>query len=173
MVSAAGHARRAWPAGFDRSSGSIPPELWDLSLGPPPPHGPGGRPDPRADLRRCRRSLDRPLLARPDRDRARDGDRHRARRPPSPPGHGLLARYPQLPFRGYAIDFAFPECKLAVEINGWAYHRSQKRWMTDQNKSNALTGAGWSVLNYTWHHLTEEPEVVITAVAEMIGGLAA
>ncbi|GAA1071597.1 hypothetical protein GCM10009648_02610 [Tsukamurella spumae] len=45
--------------------------------------------------------------------------------------------------------------------------------MTDQNKSNALTGAGWSVLNYTWHHLTEEPEVVITAVAEMIGGLAA
>lgn len=87
--------------------------------------------------------------------------------------HGITGWYPQLAFRGYAIDFAFPEFKLAVEINGWAFHRSQKRWMSDQNKSNALTASGWSVLNYSWHHLTEDPEALITAVAELIGQLAA
>ncbi|TWS26552.1 DUF559 domain-containing protein [Tsukamurella sputi] len=87
--------------------------------------------------------------------------------------HGITGWHPQMPFHGYAIDFAFPQCRLAVEINGWAFHRSRKRWMSDQNKSNALTSAGWSVLNYSWHHLTEDPEAVITAVAEMIGDLAA
>lgn len=87
--------------------------------------------------------------------------------------HEITGWCSQLPFRGYAIDFAFPEHKLAVEINGWAFHRSHKRWMSDQNKSNALTAAGWSVLNFTWHHLTEDPEAVITAVAELVGGLAA
>ncbi len=87
--------------------------------------------------------------------------------------HGITGWVPQLPFRGYAVDFAFPESRLAVEINGWAFHRTQKRWMSDQNKSNALTAAGWSVLNYTWHHLTEDPEAVITEIAEVIGGLAA
>lgn len=86
--------------------------------------------------------------------------------------HEITGWRSQLPFRGYTIDFAFPEHKLAVEINGWAFHRSHKRWMSDQNKSNALTAAGWSVLNFSWHHLVEDPEAVITTVAEMIGHLA-
>lgn len=87
--------------------------------------------------------------------------------------HGIIGWHAQLPFRGWAIDFAFPEAKLAVEINGWAFHRSQSRWMRDQNKSNALTSAGWSVLNFSWHHLTDAPEDVITTVAETLGTCAA
>ncbi len=83
--------------------------------------------------------------------------------------HGITGWYAQLPFRGWAVDFAFPESKLAVEINGWAFHRSRARWVRDQDKSNALTSAGWSVLNFSWHHLTEDPEGVITTVAETLG----
>ncbi|GAB3132429.1 hypothetical protein GCM10027289_20470 [Tsukamurella serpentis] len=71
-------------------------------------------------------------------------------------------------FRGYLIDFAFPEARLAVEINGWAYHRSRARWMNDQNKQNALTSAGWSVLNFSWHHLTADPEGVIGEVVHIL-----
>lgn len=87
--------------------------------------------------------------------------------------HGITGWYAQLPFRGWAVDFAFPESKLAVEINGWAFHRSRARWMRDQDKSNALTSAGWSVLNFSWHHLNEDPEGVITTVAETLGSRAA
>lgn len=87
--------------------------------------------------------------------------------------HGIPGWHPQLGFRGWAIDFAFPEFKLAVEINGWAFHRSRARWQSDQNKANALTVAGWSVLNFSWHHLTDDPEGVITTLAEAIGARAA
>lgn len=87
--------------------------------------------------------------------------------------HGITGWHAQLGFRGWAIDFAFPEFKLAVEINGWAYHRSRARWQSDQDKANALTIAGWSVLNFSWHHLTDDPEGVIALIAEAIGARAA
>ncbi|GAA1074886.1 type IV toxin-antitoxin system AbiEi family antitoxin domain-containing protein [Tsukamurella spumae] len=87
--------------------------------------------------------------------------------------HGMTGWHTQLGFRGWAIDFAFPEFKVAVEINGWAFHRSRARWQSDQDKANALTIAGWSVLNFSWHHLTDDPEGVITTLAEAIGARAA
>ncbi|WP_158635058.1 type IV toxin-antitoxin system AbiEi family antitoxin domain-containing protein [Tsukamurella asaccharolytica] len=87
--------------------------------------------------------------------------------------HGITGWHAQLGFRGWAIDFAFPELKLAIEINGWAFHRSRARWHSDQNKANALTVAGWSVLNFSWHHLTDDPEGVITTLADAIGARAA
>ncbi|WP_159103230.1 type IV toxin-antitoxin system AbiEi family antitoxin domain-containing protein [Tsukamurella sp. 1534] len=87
--------------------------------------------------------------------------------------HGITGWTAQAPFRGWSIDFAFPESRLAVEINGWAFHRSRSRWMRDQDKSNALSSAGWSVLNFSWHHLAEDPEGVITTLAETLAGRAA
>lgn len=87
--------------------------------------------------------------------------------------HEITGWNTQLIFHGWRIDFAFPEIRLAVEINGWAYHRSRQRWMSDQDKSNALNAAGWSVLNFSWHHLHDDPEGVVTLLAEAIGARAA
>ncbi|KXO98984.1 DUF559 domain-containing protein [Tsukamurella pseudospumae] len=87
--------------------------------------------------------------------------------------HGITGWTMQLTFRGWRVDIAFPDIRLAVEINGWAFHRSRARWQSDQDKANALTVAGWSVLNFSWHHLTDDPEGVITTLAEAIGARAA
>lgn len=87
--------------------------------------------------------------------------------------HEITGWHTQLMFHGWRLDFAFPELKLAVEINGWAYHRSRGRWMNDQDKANALNAAGWTVLSFSWHHLDDDPEGVITVLAEAIGARAA
>jgi very-short-patch-repair endonuclease len=57
------------------------------------------------------------------------------------------------PFGPYLIDVAFPEAKVAVEIDGWAWHVDHARFVGDRRKQNALVRAGWVVLRFTWHDL--------------------
>jgi very-short-patch-repair endonuclease len=75
---------------------------------------------------------------------------------------GWLLGYP---FGLYLIDLAFPEAKLAVEIDGWAWHVDQDRFVNDRRKQNALVRAGWTVLRFTWHDLTSAPHSVVAQIA--------
>jgi len=74
------------------------------------------------------------------------------------------------PFGAYVIDIAFPEAKLAVEIDGWAWHMAVDRFRADRHKGNALVRARWDLLRFTWHDLTNRPGYV---VAEILAALAA
>lgn len=64
--------------------------------------------------------------------------------------------------RGYRIgdyeaDFAFPAECIAVEVDGWAWHNDVVRFRHDRQRQNALVLAGWTVLRFTWHDLTQRP----------------
>jgi len=74
------------------------------------------------------------------------------------------------PFGPWRIDLAFPDAKVAVEIDGWAWHVDQDRFANDRRKGNALVRAGWVVLRFTWHDLTRTPHSV---VAQIVAALAA
>jgi very-short-patch-repair endonuclease len=50
--------------------------------------------------------------------------------------------------RKWRIDFAFPDRKLAVEIES-SVHRIKGRFASDIPKYNALQKAGWTLLRYT------------------------
>ena len=63
----------------------------------------------------------------------------------------------QHPFEGWRLDFAWPEFKVAVEIDGWAFHSSLDSFRNDRRKGNALEAAGWARLSFTWHDLDEDP----------------
>jgi very-short-patch-repair endonuclease len=39
-----------------------------------------------------------------------------------------------------------------------------QRFRTDRFKGNALVGAGWTLLRFTWHDLTNRPEYVIAQI---------
>lgn len=76
------------------------------------------------------------------------------------------------PFGPYALDIAFPDRRVAVEVDGWAWHVDAERFRNDRRKGNALTAAGWTLLRFTWHDLHERPEQVVVeirAVLDRIG----
>lgn len=80
--------------------------------------------------------------------------------------HGWELGHPLGPYR---IDLAFPAAKLAVEVDGWAWHVDAERFRTDRRKGNAITRAGWDLLRFTWHDLDGR---AVEVVAEIVGTLA-
>jgi very-short-patch-repair endonuclease len=67
-------------------------------------------------------------------------------------------------FGGCELDFAFPELRVAVEVDGWAWHVDVERFRHDRRRQNILELAGWTVLRFTWHDLTERPEHVVAEI---------
>jgi very-short-patch-repair endonuclease len=65
---------------------------------------------------------------------------------------------------GYVLDFAFPENRLAIEIDGWAWHSDIERFRQDRRRQNALVLAGWTVLRFTWHDLTTRPDAIVEQI---------
>ena len=62
-----------------------------------------------------------------------------------------------LPFGPWFIDVAFPAVRLAVEVDGWAFHSGPDRFRRDRRKQNTLVEAGWTVLRFTWQDIRDHP----------------
>jgi very-short-patch-repair endonuclease len=78
---------------------------------------------------------------------------------------GWKANYPAGP---YKIDVAFPELKIALETDGWAFHSDPEAFRRDRQRQNYLILQGWQVLRFTWLDLVEYPERVISAIRSAI-----
>lgn len=72
------------------------------------------------------------------------------------------------PVCGYLVDIAFPIERVAVEVDGWAFHSDQRTFQRDRARQNAIALSGWQVLRFTWLDLTEHPQRVI---AEIVAAL--
>lgn len=77
------------------------------------------------------------------------------------------------PAAGYAIDLAFPAARVAVEVDGWAWHTDPARFAADRRKGNTITRAGWGLLRFTWHDLDGRPESCVQEVQELLTRAAA
>jgi very-short-patch-repair endonuclease len=62
------------------------------------------------------------------------------------------------------IDVAFVAQKLAIEVDGFAYHSKRGRYQGDRTKQNLLTMTGWTILRFTWEDLTERPDYVVMTI---------
>lgn len=69
------------------------------------------------------------------------------------------------PHEGYRIDLAFPAAKVAVEVDGWAWHVDADRFRRDRRKGNMLVRGGWDLLRFTWHDLANEPARVLADIS--------
>lgn len=49
-------------------------------------------------------------------------------------------------------------------MDGWAWHSDVARFRADRAKGNALVGAGWVLLRFTWHDLRDRPDHVVREV---------
>lgn len=83
---------------------------------------------------------------------------------------GWKANYPVC---GYVVDIAFPNQRVAIEVDGWAFHwghlplagDDQETFQRDRNRQNVISLNGWQILRFTWLDLTEHPQRVIDEIA--------
>ena len=68
----------------------------------------------------------------------------------------------------YVIDIAFPRHRVAIEIDGWAFHNDHQAFQSDRTRQNWLALRGWQVLRFTWLDLTTRPERVVAEVRTAI-----
>lgn len=68
----------------------------------------------------------------------------------------------------YLIDFAYPDVKLAIEVNGYEFHASPASQASDMFRRNQLSLAGWSVLEFDWTRVVKDaPAVAIEILTKL------
>lgn len=65
------------------------------------------------------------------------------------------------------VDFAFPDQKIAIELDGAAYHNDMESFQKDRVRQNSLVLMGWTVLRFTFWDLLAEDRVADTIHAAL------
>jgi very-short-patch-repair endonuclease len=72
------------------------------------------------------------------------------------------------------VDFAYPEVRLAIEVDGYRYHTGKQDWLRDVRRRTELAALGWTVLVFTWDDVERRPDWVVeqvrTKLAVQLGG---
>ena len=66
----------------------------------------------------------------------------------------------------YWIDLAYPHERIAIELDGFDFHRSRTSFDADRARGNALVLAGWQLLRFTSKTSDEEMVACIAAARE-------
>jgi len=66
------------------------------------------------------------------------------------------------------VDAAWPEARLAVELDGRAFHEPLGRWNRDLRRQNDLVVAGWTPLRFTWWDVDQAPQRVVQDIARVV-----
>lgn len=66
------------------------------------------------------------------------------------------------------LDFADEKRKIAIEVDGRAFHSAGQAFVHDRVRQNRLMGLGWTVLRFTWEMLLHDPAGVATEVRRVV-----
>ena len=69
---------------------------------------------------------------------------------------------------GHLIDFRWPNFWLAVETDGYEFHRGHGSFERDTETNNDLRAAGWTVLRFTYRMLKYRPDYVIATIIKAL-----
>ena len=73
------------------------------------------------------------------------------------------------PVGGYQVDVGFVAEKVAIEVDGWAFHSDSDAFQIDRKRQNAISLLGWKVLRFTWLDLTDYPRRVSAEIGAATG----
>lgn len=62
------------------------------------------------------------------------------------------------------LDFAYPELKLGIELDGYAFHSSREAFERDRSRLTMLANEGWRILVYTSKQVKDHPAYVEKSV---------
>lgn len=77
----------------------------------------------------------------------------------------------QYPLRhSFVLDFAFPECKVAVEVNGFPWHSTPEARKRDGFKNKILKRLGWRLFRFSDVQIRDDVESCIDVVLRAVNG---
>ncbi|MEX0875199.1 MAG: type IV toxin-antitoxin system AbiEi family antitoxin domain-containing protein [Actinomycetota bacterium] len=59
------------------------------------------------------------------------------------------------------VDFAYPDFRIAIELDGLGFHYDSAVFRRDRRRQNALVLGGWLVLRFTWDDVANRPGSVV------------
>jgi very-short-patch-repair endonuclease len=74
-----------------------------------------------------------------------------------------------VPGTRYRVDFAYPDARLAIEVDGYASHGTRTAFEADRDRQNCLVLAGWMVIRFTWTQVVRQPGSVAAQVRAALG----
>jgi very-short-patch-repair endonuclease len=74
---------------------------------------------------------------------------------------------------GVRADACWSRLKLVIEVDGYQAHGHWAAFQRDRARDAKLIAAGYVVLRFTWHQLTEKPMRVVAEIARTLGRLEA
>jgi len=73
--------------------------------------------------------------------------------------------------RRYYLDFAIPELRFGIEVDGFEHHSTREGFERDTRRGNLLVLEGWLILRFTWDRITRDPDGVAREILEALGSL--
>ena len=70
--------------------------------------------------------------------------------------------------RRVEIDMVWPGARVAVELDGHAYHSTRAAFERDRERDRLLQAAGWRVVRITWRQLLDEPRAIARDLAALL-----
>jgi very-short-patch-repair endonuclease len=73
---------------------------------------------------------------------------------------------------GYELDFLWRDERIAVEIDGFAFHGDRAAFEADRRRDADLAARGVQVIRITWRQITEEAEATLVRLVQALAGRA-
>ncbi len=68
----------------------------------------------------------------------------------------------------YEIDFAWPDQRVLVEVDGWRTHGHRLAFERDRARDAELAAMGYVVLRFTWRQVRDNPLLVAARIAQAL-----
>ena len=75
----------------------------------------------------------------------------------------------RLESRTYELDLAYPDRLLAMELDGWEFHKSRSAFDDDRARANSLIIHGWTLLRFTSRSTDAEIVACVNAARRQCG----
>jgi len=85
-------------------------------------------------------------------------------------GHGLPRPQVNRQADGREVDFRWPDQRLIVEVDGWAFHRTRRAFAADRARDRAALRDGWRTARFTAVEVQRQPDRVARELAALLQG---
>ena len=75
----------------------------------------------------------------------------------------------EMPFGKFSLDFAWPDRKICIELDGDQHNRFEEQKRRDKEKDELLKESGWRELRINWKDCYSRPKYYINIISSLLG----